>query len=121
MNGGIIVSRVTLERIGEKLKDARTKSGLTQAQVENLIGVNKSQLSYFETGKREINITLLEKLSVLYGYSLNYFLENSNFKEPDTQIAFRGEELNDKDLEVVAWSKLFLENLCLMNQIKGRK
>jgi len=115
------MSKLTLERIGDKLKDARLKCGLTQAQVENIIGVNKSQLSYYETGKREINITLLEKLAVLYGYSLSYFLEESDFKEPDTQIAFRGEELNDRDLEVIAWSKEFLENLYFMNQLRNRR
>lgn len=111
----------TIQEIGNKLKDARTKCGLTQGRVEKLIGINKTQLSYYETGKREISITVLEKLAQLYGYSLEYFLMNKNMEEPKTKIAFKGEELNDNDLEIVAWSKKFLDNLCIMNDLVERR
>ena len=93
----------TIQEIGNKLKDARTKCGLTQGRVEKLIGINKTQLSYYETGKREISITVLEKLAQLYGYSLEYFLMNKNMEEPKTKIAFKGEELNDNDLAFISF------------------
>jgi len=62
-----------LINIGKKLQEARKKAGLTQEQVAKLLDINKVQLSYYENGSREISISLLEKLSTLYGYDTKYF------------------------------------------------
>ena len=94
-------------------------AGLTQSQVEEVIGLNQVQLSYYETGKREISITLLEKLAVLYGYTIDYFINNTTVQTQDFQIAFRADELATEDLEIINWAKLFVSNLCEMNQLKG--
>ena len=107
-----------LANIGDKLRTARDNAGLTQAQVETCLGINKAQLSYYENGKREISISILEKLASLYGYEINYFLSDSEIVEPDVQIAFRGAEVCDEDLQVITWAKTFLNNLCEMNELK---
>ena len=87
-----------LKLIGIKLQEARKKSGLTQAQVAKLIGINKAQLSY-------------------YGYKIDYFVTDSEIKEPEIQIAFRGENLCNEDLETITWTKNFLINLSEMNDL----
>ncbi len=96
-----------LLKLGEKLQRARKTAGLTQAQVESIMGINKIQLSYYETGKREISITLLEKLAILYGFSLEYFINNNTGQEQEFQMAFRAEELCAEDMETVNWAKSF--------------
>ncbi len=106
-----------LKSIGIKLQEARKKSGLTQVQVTKLIGINKAQLSYYETAAREINLNILEKLANLYGYKINYFVTDSEIKEPEIQIAFRGENLSNEDLKTISWTKTFLNNLCEMNDL----
>lgn len=106
-----------LELIGKKLQEARKKSGLTQLQVAKLIGINKAQLSYYETATREINLNILEKLANLYGYKIDYFISGSEIKGPEIQIAFRGENLCNEDLKTIAWAKTFLNNLCEMNDL----
>jgi transcriptional regulator with XRE-family HTH domain len=103
-----------LINIGKKLQEARKKAGLTQEQVAKLLDINKVQLSYYENGSREISISLLEKLSTLYGYDTKYFLGNEPASEPDIQIAFRGNDLCDEDLEVILFAKTFLNNLSEM-------
>ncbi len=108
-----------LVKLGEKLQQARKVAGLTQTQVEEVVGLNQVQLSYYETGKREISITLLEKLATLYGYSTDYFMNNTTNQTQDFQIAFRAEELTTEDIEVVNWAKSFVGNLFEMNQMKG--
>ena len=106
--------------IGKKLREARKKSDLNQSQVAELIGINKAQLSYYETATREINLNILEKLANLYGYKIDYFVTGSEVKDPEIQIAFRGEKLCTKDLETITWTKNFLNNLCEMKYlIKG--
>lgn len=109
-----------LRSIGTKLQDARKKSGLTQLQVARLIDINKTQLSYYETAAREINLNILEKLANLYGYKIDYFVTDEEIKEPEIQIAFRGENLCDEDLTTIAWTKTFLNNLSEMNDLIKR-
>jgi len=48
-------------------------------------------------------------LATFYGYSLEYFTEKekSNSEEP-VMLAFRAEDLQESDLEVVAWAKNFV-------------
>ena len=38
--------------VGMKLRDARERMGLTQEQVARLLGVKRSEVSYYETGRR---------------------------------------------------------------------
>jgi len=106
-----------LELIGKKLQEARKKLGLTQLQVAKLIGINKVQLSYYETATREINLNILEKLANLYGYKIDYFISGNEIKEPEIQIAFRGKNLCNEDLETITWAKIFLNNLCEINDL----
>lgn len=107
-----------LSKIGENLQKARKATGLTQSQVESILGINKTQLSYYETGKREVSISILEKLAILYGYSLQFFIDNKTEHVQEFEIAFRAEELSDTDMELVNWSKNFLKNLCEMKSLE---
>jgi len=47
----------------------------------------------------------------------DYFVTGSEIKEPDIQIAFRGENLCNEDLKTIAWAKTFLNNLSEMNDL----
>jgi len=113
----LIMDNPMLKSIGLKLQEARKKSGLAQSQVAKLIGINQTQLSYYETATREINLNILEKLANLYGYKIDYFVTGNEIKEPEIQIAFRGENLCNEDLKTIAWTKTFLNNLCEMNDL----
>lgn len=117
LKGGLIMDNSMLKSIGIKLKEARKKSGLKQSQVAELIGINMTQLSYYETATREINLNILEKLANLYGYKIDYFVTGSEIKEPEIQIAFRGVNLCNEDLKTIAWTKTFLNNLSEMNDL----
>lgn len=112
------MASLDLARIGQKLQDARKTVGLTQEKVAEVLNINQVQLSYYETGKREINLSLLERLAALYGYDLGYFITEPESKEPEIQLAFRGEELCEEDLRTIAWAKNFLNNLAFLNQEK---
>lgn len=110
------MASLELAAVGQKLHEARKAVGLTQEQVAKVLNINQVQLSYFETGKREISLSLLEKLANLYGYDLGYFVSELGIKEPEIQLAFRGEELCEEDLRTITWAKNFLNNLVFLNQ-----
>jgi len=105
------------KEIGRKLKKAREKNGLTQSQVGKYLGVAREQISYYETGSREIDLLSLSKLADLYGYPYEYFLSDTS-EEPDSvAIAFRATGLSEKDLDVLARCQRFLSNLKWLDEV----
>ena len=57
-------------QLGKSLRHARKQAGLTLDAVHAAIGLAPSQLSGFETGKREARFSQLQQLAVLYGVTL---------------------------------------------------
>lgn len=52
------------EHFNENLKEARLKSGLSQKDLSENIGVAKSTYSLYESGKREPNVDTIKKNSI---------------------------------------------------------
>ncbi|ABP68213.1 transcriptional regulator, XRE family [Caldicellulosiruptor saccharolyticus DSM 8903] len=109
------------KKIGQKLQEARKKAGLTQEQVADYLGVNKTLISYYENGIREISIATLRNLSNLYGYTMSYFLSDDEINEPTISFSFRADELKKEDLEVIAMANEFLINLEEMKQMLAQE
>jgi transcriptional regulator with XRE-family HTH domain len=104
-------------KIGQRLKEARERIGLTQEQAAGALGILREQLSYYENGRREIDVVSLAKLADLYGYALNYFLEKSENSQPELFLAFRADEVNPEDLPTIAWVQRFTRNLHELNDL----
>ncbi len=97
-----------LETIGHRLRIARQTSGLTQDQAASAVGIHRVQLSLYESGKREIDITMLARLAALYGYTMDHFLRQDAGEEEQVNIAFRAEDVTEEDLTLVEWAKNFV-------------
>jgi transcriptional regulator with XRE-family HTH domain len=105
--------------VGKRLKEVRERLGLTQKQVGEYLGIKQEQVCYYEKGTREIGLSDLEKLARLYGYGLEYFVNDGADGSPDTiSFAFKAEEVNDEDMKQILWAKQFLNNLYEMNNIR---
>jgi transcriptional regulator with XRE-family HTH domain len=117
--GGINMEKLSYELIGERLKLSREKNKLTQTDVANYLNIKRETISYYETGKRQIDILTLSKFADLYGYSLNHFINNkeTNIEETPVLVAFRAENLNVNDMGLVAWGKKFVRNLDSLNNL----
>ena len=57
-----------------RLRTARRKAGLTQAEVAAKFGHNKQWLSALELETLKLNYHVAQKLAAIYGVSLDYFL-----------------------------------------------
>ena len=66
---------VTYMEIGNKLKDARIKTGLTQEQVAEKIMVSRQTISNWENGKSLPDIISIMNLSDLYQISIDELLK----------------------------------------------
>ena len=77
--------------IGERLKKARLKSGLTQEKLAEQLDVSVAFLSRIERGKSRVNLKRLNELCTILGVSEAYILNgistqptsylNEDFKE----------------------------------------
>ena len=52
------------------LKYYRKKAGLTQEQISKTLGITRSSYAYYENGKSEPKIEVLQKIAALYNISL---------------------------------------------------
>lgn len=52
--------------VGKNLKTLRVANGYTQKQIGEYLNVDQTLISKIEHGQRNINMTMLEKLSLLY-------------------------------------------------------
>lgn len=59
----------------ENLRAARERRGLTQQQVSDLMGIDKSTYCGYETEKRQPDVKKLKKLSKILGVSGDELLE----------------------------------------------
>lgn len=78
----------------KKLKELRTKAGMTQMQLGAQIGVTKSVISYYELQERIPSPEILIKLAAIFHVSTDYLLgiekksviDVSGLKEEDVAI-----------------------------------
>lgn len=114
--GGFILNKY--ETIGRLLKEARERCGLTQEQAARYLGVVREIMSYYENGRREIDLLSIKRLADLYGYDIVHFLaEPNSIAFETTALAFRADELNEKDLEIVAWAQRVVRNLQELDEL----
>lgn len=64
-----------LVNFGEKLKKLRTGQNLTQQQLATLLGVQKSVVSYYESGERSPSTDVLIKLASVFHTTVDYLLD----------------------------------------------
>jgi len=86
--------------MNEKLIKLRKESGLSQNQIADYLDIDQSYISKMEKGERPITLDIAEKLAILNGYDLSYFLSD-NINEP-LNISFRSSSLNASDFKAIA-------------------
>ena len=97
--------------IGRNIKSYREKLQLNQNQVSNWLGVSRELISYYESGKREIDLSKLESLAELFGIELiNLIEEDSELISADLAFAFRSDHISDEDLEQISQFRRIIKN-----------
>jgi transcriptional regulator with XRE-family HTH domain len=86
--------------IANKLKAARERVGLTQAQVARILGLHRPSISEIEAGRRSVSAEELATLAETYKVSLDWLVgqvpfdsDRSFFKGTNDLSTLAGEEL----------------------------
>lgn len=97
------------DNFNENLKEARLKSGISQKDLAENIGVAKSTYSLYESGKREPNVDTIKKIASSLNVSADTLLGIDN--EPTTLAAhFDGEEYTESEMEEIKNFAAFVKN-----------
>lgn len=88
----ICTGETFIMEIGERLKQLRIKRKLTQFEVEELTGINRSTLSLYELGIRVPPIDKLMQLALLYKVSIDYLCGIEKFYSEDVEKVKQGEK-----------------------------
>lgn len=102
--------------VGKNLKELRVENRYTQKQVSEYLEITQSNLSKIENGERNFNLTLLDKICLLYNCSPEYLLGKTDYHEKTT-ISFRSDE--KVDLNVVAKMNEITGFLKLLRKLDG--
>lgn len=71
--------------MGDKIKNLREKSGMSQTELAEKLGLSKSVISAYEKGIRNPSFKVLPLLAETFNVSQLYFFEKGNWKnEPIT-------------------------------------
>lgn len=74
LNGG---THMNLERI----RNLREDNDLTQTKIASLLNISQRAYSHYETGTRDIPLTVLVQLADIYDCSVDYLLGRTNKKK----------------------------------------
>ena len=80
--------------VPEKLRTARKACRLTQNQVAEILGVDRSAYTYYETGKTSPSLVNLARLAAMFHVEVQWFFEESQ----------QGKTLSSGD-NVFAWQE----------------
>lgn len=86
---------------GERLRAARERRGITQQQVADFMGIDKSTYCGYETEKRQPDVQKIKQLSKILGVSGDELLETDYASENPLALTEKDKRDIAKDLEAM--------------------
>lgn len=83
-----------INNLGEHIKTLRTERSLQQKEVAVEVGIDQSNYSKIENGKREPSVTVLKKLADLFEVSVDYIIEPND--DLPKEVIIEDKTLNEK-------------------------
>ncbi|MDO8929802.1 MAG: helix-turn-helix transcriptional regulator [Bacteroidota bacterium] len=105
--------------IGKNIKDFRTRLGINQQELADYCEISRELISMYESGKRDVSLLHLEKISEFTNIDIEVFLEeNPTEIKPDLALAFRANELSSEDRKSIAFFKEIVKNYLKMKKLE---
>ncbi len=98
--------------LAQRLREAREYVGLSQEDVAAALGISRPAVTNIEAGTRKVEAVELDKLSQLYGKTVQYFLTGES-QGQDTRVVFLARAthgLSDRDFEELGRFAEFLRS-----------
>lgn len=98
--------------MAQRLREAREYVGLSQDEVAEALNLSRPAVTNMESGQRKVEATELQKMSTMYGRTVDYFL-NGDELAAESQVAFLARALHGltaSDMEELGRFAKFLRN-----------
>jgi Zn-dependent peptidase ImmA (M78 family)/DNA-binding XRE family transcriptional regulator len=107
-----ILEKIDLRKLGERLRRARKRQGLTQAAAAKIINVARTTMTAIEKGERRIKASELLLLAETYGKTVAEFVREGPIVEP-LAVQFRSTiKVTSEDMESINKGVDLLIQLC---------
>lgn len=87
--------------VGENIRVLRENAGFTQSNLAQFMKVDQSLISKVEKGERNLSADMLEKISALFGVTVEQ-IESQPVAISKLSFAFRGSEFNLAEMEAIS-------------------
>ena len=88
-------------KLGIQVKNARTKQGITQAQLAEMTGYSVQHISHVKTGNTKLSVELLVELANALNVSLDQLLKDSLKNRKQGSIVLEIEVKSPKEEELI--------------------
>ena len=105
--------------IGERLSELRKENNLSQKKISEYLNLDPTDYLKIEENKIGLDVSVLDKLCLLYGCSPEYLLGESDEYSPP-KIVFNINK-NDVDLNVIAKVNETMNYLKILREINYEK
>ncbi|WP_322038393.1 helix-turn-helix domain-containing protein [Burkholderia cenocepacia] len=98
--------------LAQRLREAREYVGMSQEDVATALGISRPAVTNIEAGTRKVEAVELDKLSQLYGKTVQFFLTGESNVQ-DTRVVFLARAthgLSDRDFEELGRFAEFLRS-----------
>lgn len=106
---------MNIKKIAKFLKEERENSNFTQEEAAKIIGVSKSIISKWETGKSYPSLENLSKISETYGVTINEILAGTRLGMNEKEIVSDEnllKEMQKTKVNRIAIQIIFIISLC---------
>ena len=70
-----------------RILQLRTENNLSQAELSEYLGITRSALSHYELGHRNLTMTSLKKLAIVFNVSIDYLVFHDDYSNHNDFIA----------------------------------
>ena len=103
----------------KRIKSARERTGLTQKELAEKLGISQSTMQRYETGKEKITVDALVKLSEITKEDINWIVYgNAKEMSIDTKTAQLIKKMEGEDATTVREIIEMAETIMIKNQAK---
>ncbi len=106
--------------IGKNVKALRESIGFTQANIATFLNLDQSMISKVEKGEKTLSIDMLEKLSCLFGATVEE-IEKDIIKEPSLLTKYKANELIIENMEAFSAINKIAMNVTFMDELLNEK
>lgn len=82
-----------MSQFKDNLKMLRLKAGLTQGELAQKLGVSQSRIGMYESGQRQPNFEMLDKLAELFNTDMNFLITGSEQPSIDNIIPVKRRQI----------------------------